>query len=79
MSVRWIPTSAAAYAELYKFHADRLCVHGTITDLGEHNESEHVMTEWCLPNADYPLIKCDDRNGMSSYYIAVITKEDCDD
>lgn len=76
MNVRWIPTSAAAYSALRLYHHETMNVHGTITDIGEYNGQSHVMTEWGLRGSDVPLIKRDDKNGVSSYFIAVITAED---
>lgn len=76
MTVRWIPTTAAAYGALHGAHHQRMQVHGTITDLGEFSGCEHIMTEWGLPGADYPLVKVDSKDGIASYWIAVITKDE---
>ena len=76
MSVKWIPTSGEVYGVLRADHREHMQVHGTITDLGEFSASKHIMTEWGLPGADYPLIKFDERNGVVTYWIAVITKDE---
>lgn len=76
MAVRWIPTSAAVYSAVRGYHHERMQVFGTITDLGEYSAHEHIMTEWGLPGADYPLIKVDSKDGVASYWIAVLTKEE---
>lgn len=76
IKVRWIPTSAEAYSALRQFHHEAMNVHGTITDLGEYNEQPpRTMTEWGLKGADAPLIKRDDRGGVSHYFIAVVTED----
>lgn len=76
MTTRWIPTSAAVYSAIRSFHHQRMQVFGTITDMGSYNGYEHIMTEWGLPGADYPLVKVDSKGGIASYWIAVITKDD---
>ena len=76
MTIKWIPTSAKAYSALREFHGDAMRVHGTITDMGDYTGSSHIMTEWGLPGAGYPLIKRDDRAGVSSYWISVVTKDE---
>lgn len=75
MAVRWIPTSAAVYSAVRGAHHERMQVFGTITDMGEYSAHEHIMTEWGLPGSDYPLIKVDSKDGIASYWIAVVTKE----
>lgn len=76
MTTRWIPTSAAVYFAIYSFHHQHMQVFGTITDMGESSGHEHIMTEWGLPGADYPLIKVDRKDGIASYWITVITKDE---
>lgn len=76
MTTRWIPTSAAVYGAIRSFHHANMQVFGTVTDLGEYSDHEHIMTEWGLPGADYPLVKVDSKGGIASYWIAVITKDD---
>ena len=76
MTVKWIPTSAKSYSALREFHGDSMRVHGTITDVGSYHGSIHLMTEFGLSGADYPLVKRDDRDGISSYWIAVVTKDE---
>jgi len=75
MAVRWIPTTDLAYSAIRNAHHQSMQVHGTITDMGEFSGIEHIMTEWGLPGADYPLVKLDIKDGIASYWMAVITKE----
>lgn len=76
MTVRWIPTTAEVYSAIRGTHRQHMRVHGVITDLGEFSGSEHIMTEWGLPGADYPLVKVDSKDGVVSHWIAVITKDE---
>lgn len=76
MSIKWILTSDEVYSAICRTHFKELQVHGTITDLGGYTGEGHIMTEWGLPGSDYPLIKRDDRAGVSSYWIAVAIKDD---
>ncbi|ADU99402.1 hypothetical protein [Alicycliphilus denitrificans] len=76
MTVRWIPTTDEVYSAIRRTHHQHMQVHGTITDLGEFSGCERIMTEWGLPGADYPLVKVDSKDGIASYWIAVITKDE---
>lgn len=76
MTTRWIPTSAAIYGAIRAQHHANMRVFGTITDTGDYNGGPHIMTEWGLPGADYPLIKSDEKSGVVTYWIAVVTKDE---
>lgn len=75
MTVRWIPTTQAVYSAIRDAHHAAMTVHGTITDMGDYNGSDRVMTEWGLPGADFPLVKFDRRGAETSFWIAVVTGE----
>lgn len=76
MEVLWIPTSREVYFAIRAKHGEEMTVHGTITDLGEYTGSKHIMTEWGLPGADVPIVKRDDRDDESRFYLAVVTEGD---
>lgn len=73
--VRWLKTTREVYYAIYGQHHKELAVHGTVTDTGNYNGEPHIMTEWGLPGADYPIMKYDRRGEENTYWLAVVKRE----
>jgi len=74
--VAWVQTTSEVYFAIRRQHSEDLRVHGTITRIDEWESETRLMTEWGLKDADYPLIKIDQRGAEVSYFIAAIVKGD---
>ena len=79
--VQWLETTREVYSAIYSAFRGQMQVHGTISRSEDDWYGErHMMTEWGLPGADFPIIKHEDRGTPPEhrFFIAVM-KENNDD
>lgn len=79
--VRWLETTGAVYFAIKEQHRNELRVFGTISYVDHPDYGYHMMTEWGLPVADYPIIKSESRdreNKTARFFLALVVddKED---
>jgi hypothetical protein len=77
MKVEWINTTREVYAAVLAAHPD-MGVHGSITHLSDDSSvpNPRLLTDWGFRRADVPTVRRDDRDGVSSYYLALVTSGD---
>lgn len=72
-NVKWVETTREVYAAIYKEHFPAFGVFGTFSRPEDDWYGERqMMTEWGFKDADYPLIKHEERGtpAVHRYFIA---------
>lgn len=81
-AVKWIETTREVYFAIYNQHVSSFLLHATISHIDHPDFGYHLMTEWGLPGADFPLIKIDTRDAerkTQRYFLAAVIRSSGDE